>query len=147
VREMSGVTFPVKFDDRLRRLNRLNAKNKIQAAVIAKLLDVVPALAGPVFSTLADTKIDLQTLVQDDDALADHIRDNVAGTFHPVGTCRMSADANDRDAVTDTLGALRGFEGIRVIDASIMPTAPRGNTNIPTTMLAEKIAASLNAAA
>jgi 5-(hydroxymethyl)furfural/furfural oxidase len=146
VREMSGVTFPVKFDDRLRRLNRLSAKNKIQAAVIAKLLDVVPALAGPVFSTLADTKVDLQTLVHDDEALADHIRDNVAGTFHPVGTCRMSADANDRDAVTDTLGALRGFEGIRVVDASIMPTAPRGNTNIPTTMLAEKIAAALNAA-
>ncbi len=147
VREMSGVTFPVKFDDRLRRLNRLSPKNKIQAAVIAKLLDLVPALAGPVFSTLADTKVDLATLVQDDDALADHIRHNVAGTFHPVGTCRMSADANDRDAVTDTEGRLRGFDGIRVVDASIMPTAPRGNTNIPTIMVAEKISAAINAAA
>jgi 5-(hydroxymethyl)furfural/furfural oxidase len=147
VREMSGVTFPVKFDDRLRRLNRLSPKNKIQAALIAKLLDLVPALAGPVFSTLADTKVDLATLVQDDDALADHIRRNVAGTFHPVGTCRMSADANDRDAVTDTEGRLRGFEGIRVIDASIMPTAPRGNTFVPTVMLAEKISAAINAAA
>lgn len=145
VREMSGVTFPVKFDDRLRRLNRLNAKNKIQAAVIAKLIDLVPALAGPVFSTLADTKVDLQTLIQDEAALADHIRDNVAGTFHPVGTCRMSADANDRDAVTDPSGKLRGFEGIRIIDASIMPTAPRGNTNIPTIMVAEKISAAINA--
>ncbi len=145
VREMSGVTFPVKFDDRLRRLNRLNAKNKVQAAVIAKLLDLVPALAAPVFSTLADTKVDLPTLVQDDDALAEHIRQNVAGTFHPVGTCRMSADANDRDAVTDTLGKLRGFEGIRVVDASIMPTAPRGNTFIPTCMLAEKVSAAIAA--
>ena len=146
VREMSNVTFPVKFDDRLRRLNRLSPKNKIQAAVIAKLLDLVPALAGPVFSTLADTKVDLATLVQDDDALADHIRHNVAGTFHPVGTCRMSADANDRDAVTDTEGRLRGFEGLRVVDASIMPTAPRGNTFVPTAMLAEKISAAINAA-
>ena len=85
--------------------------------------------------------------MQDDAALADHIRDNVAGTFHPVGTCRMSADANDRDAVTDPLGKLRGFEGIRVVDASIMPTAPRGNTNIPTIMVAEKISAAINAAA
>jgi 5-(hydroxymethyl)furfural/furfural oxidase len=146
VREMSNVTFPVKFDDRLRRLNRLSPKNKLQAAVIAKLLDLAPALAGPVFSTLADRRIDLQTLVQDDDALADHIRENVAGTFHPVGTCRMSADANDRDAVTDPQGRVRGFEALRVVDASIMPTAPRGNTNIPTTMLAEKIAATINAA-
>ena len=143
---MSGVTFPVKFDDRLRRLNRINAKNKIQATVIAKLIDLVPALAGPVFSTLADTKIDLQTLVRDDDALADHIRANVAGTFHPVGTCRMSADPNDRDAVTDTSGKLRGFEGIRVIDASIMPTVPRGNTFVPTVMLAEKVSAAISAA-
>jgi 5-(hydroxymethyl)furfural/furfural oxidase len=139
---MSGVTFPVKFDDRLRRLNRLSTKNKIQSAVVAKLLDLVPALAGPVFSTLADRRVDLRTLVQDDDALADHIRDNVAGTFHPVGTCRMGA-ADDRDAVVDTAGRLRGFEGLRVVDASIMPTAPRGNTNIPTIMLAEKIAASI----
>ena len=146
VRAMSGVTFPVKFDDRLRRLNRINAKNKIQATVIAKLIDLVPALAGPVFSTLADTKIDLQTLVRDDDALADHIRANVAGTFHPVGTCRMSADPNDRDAVTDTSGKLRGFEGIRVIDASIMPTVPRGNTFVPTVMLAEKVSAAMSAA-
>jgi 5-(hydroxymethyl)furfural/furfural oxidase len=147
VREMSGVTFPVKFDDRLRRLNRLNTKNKIQAAAIARLLDLVPALAGPVFATLADTKVDLQTLVRDDEALAEHIRQNVAGTFHPVGTCRMSADANDREAVTDPSGKLRGFEGIRVVDASIMPTCPRGNTFIPTVMVAEKISAAIDAAA
>ena len=83
--------------------------------------------------------------MRDDAALADHIRDNVAGTFHPVGTCRMGADAGDRDAVTDTQGRLRGFEGLRVVDASIMPTVPRGNTNIPTIMLAEKISAAMAA--
>ena len=144
VREMTGVTFPVKFNDRLRRLNRLTPKNKIQSAIVAKLIDLVPPLAGPIFSTLADRRVNLQELIQDDDALADHIRENVAGTFHPVGTCRMSDDASDRDAVTDTQGRVRGFEGLRVIDASLMPTAPRGNTNIPTIMLAEKISAALN---
>jgi 5-(hydroxymethyl)furfural/furfural oxidase len=145
VREMTGVTFPVKFNDRLRQLNRLNTKNRIQSAVVAKLIDLIPALAGPVFSTLADRRVNLQELVQDDDALADHIRENVAGTFHPVGTCRMSADASDRDAVVDTQGRVRGFEGLRVIDASLMPSAPRGNTNIPTIMLAEKMSAAINA--
>jgi 5-(hydroxymethyl)furfural/furfural oxidase len=139
VRAMSGVTFPVKFTDRLRRLNRISITNKIQSAVIATLIDLVPPLAGPIFSTLADRRVDLAALVKDDEALAEHIRQNVAGTFHPVGTCRMGR-ANDRDAVVDSAGRVRGISGLRVIDASIMPTAPRGNTNIPTIMLAEKIA-------
>jgi 5-(hydroxymethyl)furfural/furfural oxidase len=146
VRAMSGVTFPVKFNDRLRRLNRINAKNKVQSAVIAKLIDLVPPLAGSIFSTLADRKVDLAELAADDAALAEHIRENVAGTFHPVGTCRMG-DASDRDAVTDTTGRVRGVEGLRVVDASLMPTAPRGNTNIPTIMLAEKISAAIDAQA
>ncbi|MGZ3328518.1 MAG: GMC family oxidoreductase [Xanthobacteraceae bacterium] len=142
VRAMTGVTFPVKFTDRLRRLNRITPANKVQSTLIAALIDLVPPLAGPIFSTLADRRVDLATLVADDDALAAHIRENVAGTFHPVGTCRMG-DANDRDAVVDTEGRVRGIAGLRVIDASIMPTAPRGNTNIPTLMVAEKISATM----
>ena len=142
VRAMTGVTFPVKFTDRLRRLNRITPANKVQSAVIAALIDLVPPLAGPIFSTLADRRVDLATLVADDDALAAHIRENVAGTFHPVGTCRMGG-ANDRDAVVDPEGRVRGIAGLRVIDASIMPTAPRGNTNIPTIMVAEKISATM----
>jgi 5-(hydroxymethyl)furfural/furfural oxidase len=142
VRAMTGVTFPVKFTDRLRRLNRITPANKVQSAVIAALIDLVPPLAGPIFSTLADRRVDLATLVADDDALAAHIRENVAGTFHPVGTCRMGG-ANDRDAVVDSEGRVRGIAGLRVIDASIMPTAPRGNTNIPTIMVAEKISATM----
>jgi 5-(hydroxymethyl)furfural/furfural oxidase len=142
VRAMTALTFPVKFNDRLRRLNRINAKNRIQSALVAALIDLVPPLAKPIFGTLADRRVDLAALAQDDEALAEHIRQNVAGTFHPVGTCRMGA-ANDRDAVTDTAGRVRGIAGLRVIDASLMPTAPRGNTNIPTIMLAEKAAAGL----
>jgi 5-(hydroxymethyl)furfural/furfural oxidase len=139
VRAITTVNFPVKFNDRLRRLNRITPANKIKSAAIAALIDAMPPLAGPIFATLADRRVNLATLVKDDDALADHIRDNVAGTFHPVGTCRMGA-ADDRDAVTDPAGRVRGVERLRVIDASIMPTAPRGNTNIPTMMVAEKLA-------
>jgi 5-(hydroxymethyl)furfural/furfural oxidase len=142
VRAMSGVTFPVKFNDRLRRLNRINARNKIQSGLIAALIDLVPGLAGPVLSTLADRRVDLAKLVADDAALAEHIRENVAGMFHPVGTCRMGG-ASDRDAVVDPAGRVRGIAGLRVVDASLMPTVPRGNTNIPTIMVAEKIAAAI----
>ena len=139
VRAITGLTFPVKFNDRLRRLNRITPANKIKSAAIAALVDAVPALAAPIFSTLADRRVDLAALVEDDGALAEHIRENVAGTFHPVGTCRMGAP-DDPDAVTDTAGRVRGIGALRVIDASIMPTVPRGNTNIPTIMVAEKLA-------
>jgi 5-(hydroxymethyl)furfural/furfural oxidase len=145
VREMSALTFPVKFTDRLRRLNRITPANKIRSALTAKLIDLAPPLAGPIFSTLADRRVDLAVLVEDDDALADHIRENVAGMFHPVGTCRMGR-GDDPDAVVDTAGRVRGIGGLRVVDASIMPSLPRGNTNIPTIMLAEKIAAAIDAA-
>jgi 5-(hydroxymethyl)furfural/furfural oxidase len=139
VRAVTRLTFPVKFNDRLRRLNRITPANRIKSTAIAGLIEAVPALAEPIFATLADRRIDLTALVEDDDALAEHIEDNVAGTFHPVGTCRMGA-ASDRDAVTDPAGRVHGIEALRVIDASIMPTIPRGNTNIPTIMVAEKLA-------
>jgi 5-(hydroxymethyl)furfural/furfural oxidase len=139
VQAITRLTFPVKFNDRLRRLNRITPGNRIASTAVATLIDAIPPLAAPVFSTLADRKVDLATLVADDDALAAHIRDNVAGTFHPVGTCRMGA-ATDRAAVTDPSGRVHGLEALRVIDASIMPTVPRGNTNIPTIMVAEKLA-------
>ena len=139
VRAMTRLTFPVKFNDRLRRLNRLSTANKIRSAAVAGLIEAVPALAEPIFATLADRRVDLAALVADDEALAAHIQDNVAGTFHPVGTCRMGA-ADDPDAVTDPSGRVHGFDALRVIDASIMPTIPRGNTNIPTIMVAEKLA-------
>ena len=142
VRSMTSLTFPVKFSDRLRRLNRITPANKIKSTAVAALIDLAPTLAGPIFATLADRRVDLATLASDDDALAEHIRQNVAGTFHPVGTCRMGAPG-DPEAVTDPAGRVHGVAGLRVIDASIMPTPPRGNTNIPTIMVAEKLAAEM----
>ena len=57
--------------------------------------------------------------------------------FHPVGTCRMGR-ADDATAVVDTELRVRGIAGLRVIDASVMPTITSGNTNAPVMMIAER---------
>jgi 5-(hydroxymethyl)furfural/furfural oxidase len=145
IRSLCTTVFPVRFTDRIRRLNQLNRANAVKTAMIAGMLDVVPGLSDLVFGRLTGRRVDLAALVADRDTLAEHVRQNVAGTFHVCGTCRMGR-ADDRDAVVDPQGRVRGLAGLRVADASIMPSIPRGNTNIPTIMLAEKIAAEICAA-
>ncbi|MGH6611294.1 MAG: GMC family oxidoreductase [Burkholderiaceae bacterium] len=69
-----------------------------------------------------------------------HAAGNIGTTiFHPVGTCKMGA-AGDSSAVVDSRLRVRGIAGLRIIDASIMPTITSGNTNSPTLMIAEKAA-------
>jgi choline dehydrogenase-like flavoprotein len=75
--------------------------------------------------------------VADEDLAAD-MRRRLMLIYHPVGTCRMS-DTDDT-AVIDSQLRVHRVEGLRVADASIMPTIPGGNTNAPTIMIAEKAA-------
>ncbi len=72
-------------------------------------------------------------------AIIEDIRRRADTQYHPVGTCKMGAD-DDRMAVVDAQLRVRGMQGLRVIDASIMPTVCGGNTNAPTIMIGEKAA-------
>ncbi|TKD50654.1 GMC family oxidoreductase [Sphingomonas baiyangensis] len=73
--------------------------------------------------------------LQSDDELDSHIRATAQVTQHPVGTCSMGTGSM---SVVDPELRVHGIEGLRVVDASVMPTVPGGNTNAPTIMVAEK---------
>lgn len=77
---------------------------------------------------------------QTDEELARLAGDIATTIFHPVGTCRMGRE-EDEQAVVDSRLRVRGVAGLRVIDASVMPTITSGNTNSPTLMIAERAAA------
>jgi choline dehydrogenase len=75
--------------------------------------------------------------VQDDAALADYIRQTVRTDWHPVGTCRMGRSDDPMSVVSATLEVL-GVQGLKVIDASVMPNLVSANTNAPTMALADR---------
>jgi choline dehydrogenase len=95
--------------------------------------------AQPAFAPFRGEEIFPGEQVQDEAALVDFIRRKAESIYHPVGTCRMGA-ATDPMAVVDPELRVRGVQGLRVIDASVMPKLIGGNTNAPTMMIAERAA-------
>ncbi len=82
--------------------------------------------------------------VRTDDEFREFIRRDLGTLYHPVGTCSMGGDsrlaASRITSVVDTELRVRGVDGLRVVDASVMPAVPRGNTNAPTIAIAERAA-------
>ena len=101
-------------------------------------------MAAPPLAGIVGDEITPGVNVQSDDALIDWCRQYAETTYHPVGTCKMGQD--DR-AVVDEQLRVRGIDGLRVADASIMPTLTSGNTNAPSMMIGEKASAMILQAA
>ncbi|MHC8508356.1 MAG: choline dehydrogenase [Rhodospirillales bacterium] len=94
--------------------------------------------AQPAFAELAGGEIFPGAAAESDDALDDAIRDATDTQWHLSCTCRMGAP-DDPAAVTDAEGRVIGVQGLRVIDASVMPQVVNANTNCPVIMIAEKL--------
>jgi choline dehydrogenase len=109
-----------------------DAELTVRAIRIARSIMTAPALAGMQVSEIAPGAAQ-----NTDDEIINWVKEVGETTYHPVGTCKMGSDAM---AVVDDQLRVRGLQGLRVADASIMPTLTSGNTNAPCIMIGEKAA-------
>jgi choline dehydrogenase len=109
---------------------QLDREVTLEAMRITRRIMTAPAMQG-----IATDEIAPGMNIHADDELLDWVRNNAETTYHPVGTCKMGSD---QMAVVDDQLRVRGMEGLRVADASIMPTLTSGNTNAPSIMIGEK---------
>ena len=133
---------PDRQDAPIIRLNYLQSRSDVQ-----KLIEGIK-LIRKLFQTSAFDQFRGREVAPGDDVTSDealeaYIRENCGTVFHPVGTCKMGTDPM---AVVDAELRVHGVEGLRIVDASIMPTITTGNTNAPTIAIAEKAADLIKAA-
>jgi choline dehydrogenase len=118
--------------------NTLHEREDVDAMVAAIRMARRVAASGPLRATVQRELRPGSEQVSDEQIEAG-LRDRVELIYHPVGTCRMGA-VDDPTAVVDPELRVRGIDGLRVIDASVFPTIPGGNTYAPTVMVAERAA-------
>lgn len=131
---------PSSYSGFAKSLGRQTLRNYLLTAPTAIAIDLLPPLRKAFFRTMVSGGVSLGDLLADQGALETYVRNHAFPQWHACGTCRMGRP-DDQAAVVDFAnGRVHGCEGLHVADASIMPTAPRANLNIPVIMVAEKIA-------
>lgn len=135
----AGPAFPTSYSARVAKVGAPGAFNEFQRSIFSAMLDYSGPLRGALIKNVVTLGATLDHLLKDDRALTEFVSGAVGGVWHASGTCRMGNSIDPR-VVTDPRGRVYGVPGLRVCDASLMPSIPRANTNIPTIMLAERIA-------
>ncbi|MDX8494738.1 FAD-dependent oxidoreductase [Mesorhizobium sp. VK22B] len=119
--------------------NFMGEEEDLRAAV-GSVRAIRKVMAQESLAPVITEEIDPGPRIQSDAEIGEWVKSAVTTMFHPVGTCRMGQDAR---AVVDARLRVRGIDGLRVIDASIMPKITSGNTNAPTQALARHATAML----
>jgi choline dehydrogenase-like flavoprotein len=117
--------------------NSLSATEDVESLIAGMRLAREIAARQPLADVILEELKPGGAIVEREDLEAD-LRRRLMLIYHPVGTARMSDTSPD--AVVDSQLRVRGLQGLRVVDASVMPVIPRGNTNAPTIMIAERAA-------
>ena len=131
--------FAASFSEKIRQVSEVNTKNRILTRILATILDGPAPLRRFMFNNFVVESEPLDVLLADDDKLEAFVRKAAVGVWHASCSCRMGR-ADDPMAVTDSAGRVHGIGGLRVVDASIFPAIPRANINLPTIMVAERVA-------
>ena len=139
---MASVTdaaFPSSYTPRVAAIAQPGMSRALARGALAGLMDAAGPMRRVLIEAMVTGGVRLVDLLNDDQALTRYVAENVGGTWHPTCSCRMGA-ADDPMAVADGAGRIYGVDGLRICDASLMPSIPCANTNAPTIMIAERIA-------
>ena len=139
VKAKVNTYFLAGYSDAVRALSVRTPGNWIKTAAAAALFDYAPFARDRLIRRRFGTPERLRAMVADDEPIADWIKSTVWSGWHVSGTCRLGRDG-DPMAVLDPQCRVRGTDGLRVADASVMPAVCSANTNITTIAIAEKAA-------
>jgi len=144
VKEVTDTPFPAAYSDRVRAIGVVNTRNRLLTGVVAQLLDGPSALRRFMIDRFVVEGFTFDQVMGDDEALEAFVRKAAIGVWHASCSCRMGRP-DDPMSVVDIQGRVKGVQSLRVVDASVFPVVPCANTNFPTRMTAEKIAAAMMA--
>lgn len=137
----AAVDVPVisRYSGFAKALGRQTLRNYLLTAPLAVMIDALPSARRLFFERAVASNIPLSRILAEPDFAMAYVKANAAGIWHACGTCKMGR-ADDEFAVVDPrTGHVYGVEGLGIVDASIMPTAPRANLSLPVMMMAERM--------